>query len=589
MSKPLEDYGLISNCLSAALVGRDGSIDWLCLPCFDSAACFASLLGNKENGRWQISPSGDYQVSRQYVEGTMVLETIFKTDQGSCKLTDCMLINEDHPTLVRSIQGLTGSIDLHMEFIVRFDYGNVVPWVRRNKNCDGIHAIAGPDGLVLYSPICLQGENLHTVGRFTCHAGDEFNFTIRWYDSHTTIPANITHPNRRIQNTVEWWKKWSNQSTYQGFDSKSVERSLITLKGLTYHPTGAIVAAPTTSLPESLGGHRNWDYRFGWIRDSSFTLMALLRAGYRDEAARWNDWLLRAVAGTSSQLNIMYGIRAERRLTEIELPWLDGYENSRPVRIGNDAYRQFQLDVYGELVATGYVGRHYGLKFNEDAWRIEANAIKYICEHWTEPDEGIWEVRGKSRQFTHSKLMAWVALKYAVESVEKHGVTGDIKYWKIICEKIHQDICTNGFDRSLNSFVQYYGSKELDASLLMMGLVGFLPMDDPRIIGTVEAIKKHLSRDDFLLRYLPNPEVDGLTGSEGSFIPCTFWLVRNLSLMGKKEEAMELYEKLCSIRNDLGLFAEEYSSHHKRMVGNYPQAFTHISQINAAMDLNRIL
>ncbi len=589
MSKPLEDYGLISNCLSAALVGKDGSIDWLCLPCFDSAACFASLLGNKENGHWKISPAEDYKISRRYIEESMVLETLFETSRGSCKLIDCMLIGEDHPTLVRSIQGLTGEVEMQMEFIVRFDYGSIVPWVRRNKNSDGIHAIAGPDGLVLYSPITLQGENLHTLGKFICQAGQEINFNIIWYDSHNTIPPNISKPTKKIQATIDWWKKWCSHNTYNGFHSEEVLRSLITLKGLTYHPTGAIVAAPTTSLPESLGGSRNWDYRFGWIRDSSFTLMALLRAGYAEEASRWNEWLLRAVAGTSSQLNIMYGIRAERRLTEIELPWLDGYENSRPVRTGNAAYKQFQLDVYGELVATGYVGRHYGLKFNEDAWRIEANAIKYICEHWTEPDEGIWEVRGKSRQFTHSKLMAWVALKYAIESVEKHGVTGDINYWRIICEKIHQDICSKGFDQELNAFVQYYGSKELDASLLMMGLVGFLPMDDPRIIGTVEAIRKTLSRDGFLLRYLPNPDLDGLTGVEGCFIPCSFWLVRNLILMGRKEEALELYEKLCSTKNDLGLFAEEYSTFHKRMVGNFPQAFTHISHINAAMELNRFL
>jgi len=519
----------------------------------------------------------------------MVLETTFETTTGSCKLIDCMLIDESHPTLVRSLQGLTGQVEIIMEFIVRFDYGNIVPWVRRNKNNDGIHAMAGPDGLVLYSPVCLQGEKLHTLAKFSCQPGDELNFIIRGYDSHSSIPSNIAKPAKRIQHTVTWWKKWCEKNTYKGFHSDAVERSLITLKGLTYQPTGAIVAAPTTSLPESLGGNRNWDYRFGWIRDSSFTLMALLRAGYIEEASRWNDWLLRAVAGNSDQFNIMYGIRAERRLPEIELPWLEGYENSRPVRVGNAAYKQFQLDVFGELVATGFVGRHYGLKFNEDAWRIEANAIKYICEHWTDPDEGIWEVRGKSRQFTHSKLMAWVALKYAIESVEKHGVTGDINYWKIICDKIHHDICTNGYNPSLNSFVQYYGSREVDASLLMMGLVGFLPMNDPRIIGTVNAIRNSLSRDDFLLRYLPNPDVDGLSGAEGSFIPCSFWLVRNLNLMGKKEEALELYEKLCAVRNDLGLFAEEYSTHHKRMVGNFPQAFTHISHINAAMDLNKIL
>lgn len=589
MSKPLEDYGLISNCLSAALVGKDGSIDWLCFPCFDSAACFSSLLGNKENGHWLISPLGDYKVTRKYIEGTMVLETIFETPTGSCKLTDCMLINEDHPTLVRSVQGLTGVVEMKLEFIIRFDYGSIIPWVRRNKNNDGIHAIGGPDGVVLYSPISLQGENLHTVGKFSCQAGKEFNFILRWYDSHTSIPVNIIRPQKKIHATVNWWKEWNSKNSYKGFHSSAVERSLITLKGLTYIPTGAIVAAPTTSLPESLGGNRNWDYRFGWIRDSSFTLMALLRAGYAEEASRWNEWLLRAVAGTSSQLNIMYGIRAERRLTEIELPWLAGYEDSRPVRIGNAAHKQFQLDVYGELVASSYVGRQFGLKFNEDAWRIEANSIKYICEHWTEPDEGIWEVRGKSRHFTHSKLMAWVALKYAIESVNIHGLTGDTSYWSTICEKIHQDICSNGFDVSLNSFVQYYGSKEVDASLLMMGLVGFLPMNDPRIIGTVEAIQKTLNKNGFLLRYLPNPELDGLTCVEGSFIPCSFWLVRNLNFMGRNEEALELYEKLCGIRNDLGLFAEEYSTFHQRMVGNFPQAFTHIGQINAAMDLNKTL
>ncbi|MCM2348742.1 MAG: glycoside hydrolase family 15 protein [Bacteriovoracaceae bacterium] len=582
MSWPIENYALLSNCHSAALVGKDGSIDWLCCPCFDSQAFFSALLGTNENGRWLISPQGEYKSTRNYIEDTMVLETYFETPQGSCKITDCMLI-EETPTLIRSVQGISGEVDIEMELIIRFDYGSIIPWVRRNKNDDGIHAVAGPEGLVIYSPVHLHGENLHTKANFKCIPESEHSFVLRWYPSHQSIPSPIRNPQKSILKTINWWKKWANKNKYQGFDRPAVMRSLITLKGLTYKPTGAVVAAATTSLPETLGGIRNWDYRYGWIRDSSLTLMVLLRAGYLEEAIRWNEWLLRAVAGTPSQLNIMYGIRAERRLTEIELDWLPGYENSRPVRIGNAAYEQFQLDVFGELIASAYIGRTFGIPINENAWKIESELINYVCEHWQEPDEGIWEVRGIRRQFTHSKLMAWVALNYAVESVHQFGLPGRVEYWKEIRDKIHQDICTKGFNKKLNSFVQFYGSEELDASLLMMSLVNFLPITDPRIVGTVEAIQKYLMKDGLLLRYIPHSDIDGLQGKEGSFLACSFWLVRNLNLMGRNDEAMELYQRLLSLRNDVGLFAEEFSTLHNRMVGNFPQAFSHIGQIGAAM------
>lgn len=534
---------------------------------------------------WRISPLGEFQVKRSYIEGTMVLETIFENETGSCKLTDCMILEDEDPTLVRMIEGLTGSMELEMEMFIRFDYGSIVPWVRRNDDEDGIHAVGGPDGLVLYSPIKLEGKNLHSEAHFKIAAGEKKNFTLIWYPSHEVMPMPLKDPCHSIDITIDKWKEWSQQCTYKGFDENSVKRSLITLKGLTYFPTGAIVAAPTTSLPEEIGGVRNWDYRFSWLRDSSFTLYALLKAGYTEEAKCWQNWLHRAVAGTPSQVNIMYGIRGERRLTELELDWLPGYGNSRPVRIGNEAYTQFQLDVYGEILSTASVGWKNGLALRDSTWRIHSKMIEFVCENWDEPDEGIWEVRGPRRHYTHSKLMAWVALNCGIEGILKYHAKGDLEKWTRLRDHIKAEICVKGFNTKLNSFVQSYGSNELDASLLMMAHVGFLEANDPRLIGTVEAIKKNLMKDGHVLRYHTESGVDNLPGGEGSFIPCSFWLVDNLVKIGKGDEALDYYRAIVKIKNDVGLYAEEYSVKNKRMVGNFPQAFSHIAEVVSAMGI----
>lgn len=583
MWRPIEDYALLSDCHSAALVGKDGSIDWLAFPCFDSSACFSSLLGDKENGQWRIAPQEKFEVKRSYIEGTMVLQTLFKTEEGSCKITDCMLLDDKDPTLIRLIEGLDGQVKLELELLIRFDYGSIIPWVRRDHREDGIHALGGPDGLVLYSQMPLVGKNLHSEAKFTIGKGEKKSFTLSWFPSHLPIPNPLSDPWKAVHKTVEKWQSWTKLCSYTGHDEKSVKRSLITLKGLIYHPTGAIVAAPTTSLPEELGGVRNWDYRFSWLRDSSFTLYALLKAGYTKEAISWQDWLHRAVAGTPSQVNIMYGIRGERRLTEIELDWLKGYENSHPVRIGNDAHKQFQLDVYGEVMSTASVGWKHGLHLNDSTWRIQSNMIEFVCDNWVEPDEGIWEVRGPRRHFTHSKLMAWVALNCGIEAVSRYKVRGDVDKWIRIREQIKKEICEKGFNRKLNSFVQHFGSSELDASLLMMSHVGFLPPNDPRLIGTVNAIQKNLMIDGHVIRYRTKSGVDCLPGSEGSFIPCSFWLVDNLLRIGRNEEALEHYQAIQKIKNDVGLYSEEYSIKNKRLVGNFPQAFSHIAEVVTAM------
>lgn len=583
MSQPLENYALLSDCHSAALVAKDGSIDWLAFPCFDSPACFASLLGNEDNGRWIISPKEHFHSHRNYINDSMVLETQFHTSSGSMKITDCMLMDDEDPTLVRIVEGLKGQVEVDMQIVIRFDYGSIIPWVRTNNEDNGIHAVAGPEALVIYSEVPLKGKNMHTSANFTINAGEKKRFTMIWHPSHKIRPKLPSNIDYHLERTIASWQAWSSKCTYQGFDKDSVKRSLITLKALTYEPTGAIIAAPTTSLPEELGGVRNWDYRYGWLRDSSFTLYALIKGGYLDEAIRWKDWLHRAVAGTPSQVNIMYGIRAERRLTEIELPWLMGYENSRPVRIGNAAYQQFQLDVFGELLGTSNIGRRHGIPIDENSWKIERHMVDYVCDHWQGPDEGIWEVRGVSRQFTHSKLMAWVALSAAVDAVETHNLFGNVEKWNRVRKQIHQDICEKGFNHKLNSFVQYYGANDLDASLLMMVHTGFLPPQDPRILGTIMAIKNHLMKDGHVIRYKNYGIVDGLPGQDGSFIPCSFWMVDALRVIGRHEEALELYRHLQTVKNDVGLYSEEFSVLHNRMVGNFPQAFTHIAEAISAM------
>lgn len=587
MALRIEEYALISDCRSAGLVGRNGSIDWLCFPRFDSPACFAALLGSPDNGKWTIAPRSRFESSRRYVEGTMVLETTFRTSGGSCRLTDCMVIGDAAPTLIRIVEGLEGSVDMALSLTIRFDYGAIVPWVRRLAGRHGISAVAGPEALLVASPAALVGRDLHTIADFRISAGDVLPFTLIWHRSNEPLPRLPAEPVAEVRRTVDWWIRWSSRSGYNGIDKPGVERSLLTLKALTYEPTGGIVAAATASLPETLGGERNWDYRYGWIRDSAFTLQALLLAGYREEAERWNQWLLRAVAGTPDQMNIMYGVAGERRLPEMILPWLAGYEGSAPVRVGNAAYAQRQLDIYGELMAASDLGRRAGLPHSADFWRVERKLVEYLFKHWSEPDEGIWEVRGPKRHFTHSKVMAWLGIDRAIKAVEDFGLEGDAAGWKTLRDRIHDDVCERGFSRKLNSFVQSYGSDELDASLLMIPIWGFLSPTDPRVIGTVKAIETHLMEDGFVLRYRPNAQIEGLHGKEGCFLACSFWLADCYSLLGRHAEAEELFRRLSALRNDVGLFSEEYSVDHRRQVGNFPQTFSHIGHVVTAGTISK--
>ena len=585
MSSPIEDYAVIGDCHTAALVARDGSIDWLCFPRFDSGACFAALLGSEENGRWLLSPANKiHSVRRRYREDTLVLETDYETEDGAVTLIDCMPPRSKEPDVVRMVVGRRGQVRMRMRLTIRFDYGSIVPWVRRTHK--GIRAIAGPDTLVLQTNVDLRGEGLTTIAEFTVSEGERVPFVLLWHPSHELTPS-IDDPQDTIVHTERWWREWSSRCTYEGPWRANVLRSLITLKALTYAPTGGIVAAPTTSLPEQLGGTRNWDYRYCWIRDATFTLYSLIHGGYTDEAHAWRDWLLRAVAGKPSELNIMYGLGGERRLTELEIGWLPGYERSAPVRTGNAAHQQFQLDVYGEVMDALYVARREGLPPDENAWRVQKALIEFLESAWTKPDEGIWEVRGPRRHFTHSKVMAWVAVDRTVKAIERFGLKGPVERWRKLCSAIHDEVCRKGFDTERNTFVQFYGGKELDASLLMIPLVGFLPPDDPRVRGTIAAIQSDLVRDGFVARYNPKEEVDGLPPGEGVFLPCTFWLADNLALQGRLSDAQQLFERLLSLCNDVGLLSEEYDSEKHRLVGNFPQAFTHVSLINTACNLSR--
>jgi GH15 family glucan-1,4-alpha-glucosidase len=583
MSSRIENYALIGDCHTAALVGLDGSLDWLCLPRFDSGACFAALLGTEQHGRWQLAPEGEVRRRRRYYrEGTLVLETEFETESGVVAVVDCMPLRDGAPSLVRQVVGRKGTVPMALHLVLRFDYGSIVPWVRRIHG--GIQAVAGPDAVVLYTPVELQGEDLTTVARFTVEEGQEVPFVLSWFPSEQHRPPPLDAA-REIRRTTRWWQKWSNRCKYKGRWREAVVRSLITLKALTYAPTGGIVAAPTTSLPEWPGSVRNWDYRFCWLRDATFTLYSLISGGYTDEARAWREWLLRAVAGNPEQVNIMYGLAGERRLTELELDWLPGYENSRPVRVGNAAHKQFQLDVFGELMDSLYLARRHGVEENENAWQVERTMMNYLEKAWHEPDEGIWEVRGPRRHFVHSKVMAWVAFDRAVKEVEQMKMKGPVDAWRAVREEIHREVCAKGFDTERNTFVQYYGSKELDASLLMIPLVGFLPPDDRRVRGTVKAISKDLCQGGFVLRYRPRPKLDGLPGPEGVFLPCTFWLVDNLALLGKQDQAEELFECLIALCNDVGLISEEYDPEGARLLGNFPQAFTHVALVNSACNL----
>lgn len=584
MALRIEDYALIGDLHTAALVGKDGSIDWLCFPRFDSSACFAALLGSPEHGRWQIAPRGEIQeVRRRYRPGTLILETEFYTDEGAVRLIDFMPLRTETPDLIRIVEGISGRVTMQMELIIRFDYGSIVPWVRHTPR--GIRAIAGPDTIDCRSDVTFYGEDLKTVAEFTITEGHRTRFSLAYSSTHSPEPIE-KHPEATLRQTEEWWTCWSNRCTYSGDWKEPVLRSLITLKAMTYAPTGGVVAAVTTSLPECLGGVRNWDYRFCWLRDATFTLYALMSGGYLDEAKAWREWLVNAVAGTPNQIQVMYGIAGERRLTEFQLDWLPGYEESRPVRIGNAAYNQHQLDVYGEVVDALHVARRSGLAADENAWRVERELIKFLETDWRKPDEGIWEVRGPRRHFTHSKVMAWVALDRAVDAVEKYGLPGDVDKWRRLRDEIHAEVCDAGFNRGVNSFVQHYESNEPDASLLMLPLVGFLPADDPRIVSTVQYIQKRLVQDGFVRRYLTDSEIDSLPAGEGAFLLCTFWLADNLALQGRHSEANEIFQRLLQLRNDVGLLAEEYDVSVRRLVGNFPQAFSHIGLINTARNLS---
>jgi GH15 family glucan-1,4-alpha-glucosidase len=575
---------MIGDCYTAALISKHGSIDWLCLPYFDSGACFAALLGTPDNGHWSISPAEKIRsIRRCYRDGSLVLETEFETEGGSVRLIDCMVPRGEQPELVRIVEGTRGQVRMNLELIIRFDYGSVVPWVHKIE--DGILAIAGPDMIVLRTDVPLRSENLKTQAEFTVAEGEKISFNLTWNPSHRPTPEPID-VDAALQKTEKWWREWSGRCSYKGPWREAVLRSLITLKGLTFLPTGGIVAAPTTSLPELIGGVRNWDYRFCWVRDATFTLQALLHAGYLDEAREWREWLLRAVAGSPAEMNIVYGLRGERRLTELELPWLEGYEKSAPVRTGNAAYKQYQLDIFGEVANTLFQGRQAGLGPPQHRGGEMAVAMMDFLETgWEQPDEGIWEVRGPQRHFVHSKVMAWVAVDRVIKSVEMGRLEGDVERWRKLRDAIHEQVCRQGFNADMNSFVQYYGGKHLDAAILMMPLVGFLPANDARVIGTVKAIETHLVENGFVGRYTQDPAVDGLPHGEATFLPCSFWLADNYELQGRHADAVRMFERLLAIRNDVGLLSEEYDPAAKRLLGNFPQAFSHVGLVNTAFNL----
>jgi GH15 family glucan-1,4-alpha-glucosidase len=582
----IEDYGFIGDLHTGALVGANGSIEWLCLPRFDSDACFAALLGTDENGHWRIAPADAARVQQRYRPDTLILETEFATESGAVRVIDCMPPSDSAHDVVRVVEGIRGQVRMAMKLVIRFDYGITVPWVRRGDG--GLTAIAGPNALVLRADVETSGEGLSTTADFTVAAGERVRFVLSWHLSHEERPPPID-AGEAVGRTEKYWREWCSQCTYKGEWREAVMRSLITLKALTYLPTGGIVAAATTSLPEQLGGVRNWDYRYCWLRDATFTLYSLMEAGYRDEATAWSEWLLRAVAGNPDQLQMLYGVAGERRLPELELPHLDGYERSRPVRIGNAASEQFQLDVYGEIMDALHLKRRLGVETTNDAWRVQRHLVEFVAANWTEPDEGIWEIRGPRRHFTHSKVMAWVALDRGVKSVEQFGFRGDVERWRTVRTQIHEDVCGRGYNAARRAFTQYYGSDRLDASLLMLPLVGFLPAEDPRVAETVIAIRDELTIDGLVHRYDPgrSEDVDGLPPGEGTFLPCSFWMVDCLALLGRREEARTLFERLLALRTPLGLLSEEFDGRARRLVGNYPQAFSHVALITSAQTLSQ--
>jgi GH15 family glucan-1,4-alpha-glucosidase len=586
MASRIEDYALIGDCETAALVSREGSIDWLCWPRFDSDACFAALLGTREHGRWQIAPrEPPRRITRRYRPKTLILETHFETADGAVTLIDFMPQRGSNSDVVRLVVGERGRVAMRMELILRFGYGANVPWVTRLDE-QTLRAIAGPDMVILRTPIAFRGEHMTTVGEFDAVAGETTPFVMTYGPSHLP-PPRMPDPDRALEDTEAFWNEWVDKGEPAGRWSDPVIRSLITLKALTYAPTGAIVAAPTTSLPERLGGKRNWDYRFCWVRDAARTLLALMDAGYFDEANAWRDWLMRAAAGSPEQMQTMYGIAGERRLTEWELPWLPGYEDSRPVRVGNDAHRQLQLDVYGELMDAIQQARQHSLTSTESGWALQLALMEHLEKVWREPDESIWEVRSEPLHFTFSKVMAWVAFDRAIRAVEMNGLTGPIERWRELRSEIHDEVCERAFDSKLGSFVQAYDSKELDASLLFIPLVGFLPVNDPRVTGTILAIEKDLLVDGFVVRYDTQKTEDGLPPGEGAFLACSFWLVDAYALQGRFEEARRLFERLLTVCNDVGLLSEEYDPKDRRLIGNFPQAFSHVALVISAFNLSR--
>ncbi len=581
----IEDYALIGDTTTAALVGRDGSIDWFCAPRFDSGACFAALLGTNDNGHWSIGPRGTARrTTRRYRGETLILETEFETAEGRVRLIDFMPPASRSPRIVRIVEGMSGRVPMRMELIVRFDYGSRIPWVRRLGK--SLEFVAGPDALRLDFAVDISARGLTHQAEFEIVEGQRIPFVLGRHASHERAAQRID-TDKALEQAETWWSEWSGRCEYRGEWREAVIRSLIVLKALTHRATGGIVAAPTTSLPEAIGGGRNWDYRYCWIRDATFSLYALLMNGYRAEAQSWRDWLLRAIAGQPELLQIMYGPAGESRMTEMELPWLVGFRGSRPVRVGNAAALQYQLDVYGEIMDAMYLDARSGLRPNPTAWGLQKQLLGALEDRWKEPDEGIWEVRGPRRHFTHSKVMAWVAVDRAVRSVERMGMQGPIDKWKRLRDEIHAEVCEKGFDPRRGAFTWYYGSSLLDAALLMMPLVGFLPATDPRVVGTVEAVRRELSANGLVKRYQTTADnhVDGLEGEEGAFLPCTFWLADNLILQGRTDEARTLFERLLGLRNDVGLLSEEYDLGNGTMLGNFPQAFTHVSLVNTALNL----
>ncbi len=589
MTSRIEDYALIGDLGTAALVGRDGSIDWLCWPRFDSDACLAAILGTGDNGRWLVAPqpckpdARPPRVTRRYRGSTLILETRFETKDGAATLIDFMPPRNGGSHVVRIVVGERGRVDFTSEFVLRFGYGAIMPWVTRvDETC--VRAIAGPDMAVLRTPEPARGENFRTVVDFTVHAGDRKAFTLSYARSNEPLPAPLD-AEAALRDTERFWTEWSGRNQIVSPWNEAVTRSLITLKALTYEPTGGMVAAPTTSLPEQIGGPRNWDYRFCWLRDATLTLLALMNAGYYDEARNWRDWLLRAAAGSPRQIQIMYGIRGERRLTEWEAPWLPGYENSAPVRIGNAAHNQLQLDIFGEVMDALHQAREGGLGGYEAGWDIEREFLAHLETIWRQPDEGIWEVRSGREHFTYSKVMSWVAFDRAAESAEKFDLPGPAAHWRELRDEIHADVCKRGFDEASNSFVRAYGSKELDASLLLLPAVGFLPAGDPRFRGTVAAIESRLMSDGLVLRYDTATADDGLPPGEGMFLACSFWLADAYLMLGRQDDAARLFERLLDLRNDVGLLSEQYDPRARRLVGNMPQAFSHLALVNSASNL----